>query len=216
MSNPYRFEPSVEVVYADIAEPDELQSYRRSNPIPGLYAGEMPNIEIILKRPTFSFPEDCHGRFDFVFSSNVLEHHPNPAFFLLDQLNVLKIGGVLYCKIPNKHFMYDRPRAITSLETFKRKFEESNFTISPEEAREIVTQTDSHPNYDLLKIDVDANARRMVEAGDGTHHLSVFEDSNTFDLINFVQLKRRDVYISHFSAQCKENIEFALKVIPRI
>jgi hypothetical protein len=83
MSNPYRFDPSVEVVYADIAEPDELRSYRKSNPIPGLYSGAMPDIGILLPRPTFSFPECHHGQFDFVFSSNVLEHHPNPAFSLL-------------------------------------------------------------------------------------------------------------------------------------
>lgn len=212
MSNPYAFHASNNVVYADIATEQELREYRKGNPIVGLYAGPMPPIEIILTRPTFSFPEEYQGRFDFVFSSNVLEHHPNPVFFLLDQLKVLRGGGIVYCQVPNKNFMYDAPRNPTQSQVFVDKYFSGKFEVSIDEAREIVTGTGPHKHYDLLKQNVEESVRGIVAAKDGTHHINVFERQNTYELLEFIMKKRKDVDIAHFSCLSNAMIEFALKI----
>jgi SAM-dependent methyltransferase len=211
MSAPYRFHPFAKVRYADIAPPEMLREFRKENPIPGLYAGEIPPVDILLSLPQFRFPEKEYESYDFVYSSNVLEHHPNPIFFLLDQSKLLRRGGVLFVKIPNKKYMYDSKRATTTIEILEKKYLSEVFSMTVAEARDIIENTGAHMFYDILKKDVDGNAARIAASNDGTHHITVFDEKNTADLIIYLLKRLSHFSLEHFSARKNDNIEFALR-----
>ena len=54
---------------------------------------------------------DC---FDYIVSSHVIEHTPNPLKFLSDVWAMLKPGGLLFLVIPDKRFTFDVNRPITT------------------------------------------------------------------------------------------------------
>ena len=54
---------------------------------------------------------DC---FDYIVSSHVIEHTPNPLKFLSDVWAMLKPGGLLFLIIPDKRFTFDVRRPITT------------------------------------------------------------------------------------------------------
>ena len=62
----------------------------------------MVDVEFILKPPKFLLESVSENTFDFVYSSHVIEHTPNPISALNDQLRVTKPGGMIYAVMPNK------------------------------------------------------------------------------------------------------------------
>lgn len=68
---------------------------------------------------------DLKHRFDACISSNVVEHSPNPIFFLLNCYFITKIGGYQYHAIPHYKYTYDMYRKPTPfshfIDDFKKK-----------------------------------------------------------------------------------------------
>jgi SAM-dependent methyltransferase len=62
------------------------------------------------------------GTLDYLCSSHVLEHLPDPIGALLEWHRVLRPGGLLYLVVPDKRFTFDEPRAVTSVEHMLRDF----------------------------------------------------------------------------------------------
>lgn len=90
------------------------------------YAGSkrgpfVKSVDLIAAAPPYSFLDD--DVFDFVVSSHVLEHMPNPGLALAEWLRVTRPGGVVYSVIPNKNRTFDRRRATTPVDTIMRAFE---------------------------------------------------------------------------------------------
>jgi SAM-dependent methyltransferase len=67
------------------------------------------------------FPE---GKFDFLIISHVLEHVANPVKVLRAVFRVVRQGGLVVLAIPDKHFTFDRERAITAFEHLWKDFED--------------------------------------------------------------------------------------------
>lgn len=67
-------------------------------------------------------PKLCH-KFDAVISSNVVEHAPNPIFFLLNCYFITKEDGYQYHAIPHYEYTYDMYRKPTSFKHFIEDFE---------------------------------------------------------------------------------------------
>jgi len=61
-------------------------------------------------------------RFDALISSNVIEHSPNPIFFLLNAYLLTKQNGYQFHAIPNYRYTFDRFRKPTELEHFISDF----------------------------------------------------------------------------------------------
>jgi len=72
------------------------------------------------------------SRYDFIISSNCLEHIANPLKALKEWIRVLKKGGVLLLVIPNKKYCFDHNRSITEfshlLLDFQNNIEEDDLT----------------------------------------------------------------------------------------
>lgn len=56
------------------------------------------------------------GTLDFIVSSHVFEHFPNPLGALREWTKKLKVGGVIVMAVPDKNFTFDKPRPITNLD----------------------------------------------------------------------------------------------------
>jgi SAM-dependent methyltransferase len=74
-------------------------------------AARIRRVHVVAARPPYGF--FCDGAFDFVVSSHVLEHMPNPGLAVEEWLRVTRPGGVVFAVLPNRERTFDRPRATT-------------------------------------------------------------------------------------------------------
>ncbi len=70
-----------------------------------------------------SLPDLKDSELDYVCSSNVLEHLTNPIKAILEWLRILKPGGIIWLKIPDKRKTFDSTRERTKLEHLIADFE---------------------------------------------------------------------------------------------
>jgi SAM-dependent methyltransferase/uncharacterized protein YbaR (Trm112 family) len=83
------------------------------------------------------------GTLDYLCSSHVLEHLPDPIAALHEWHRVLRPGGLLYLVVPDKRFTFDEPRPVTTVEHFLRDFEEGTTDAdAAAHVDEFVFQTD--------------------------------------------------------------------------
>ena len=61
-------------------------------------------------------PEFATGRYDFLLSSNCLEHIANPLKALVEWRRVIKAGGASILVVPNKQNNFDHRRPVTTFE----------------------------------------------------------------------------------------------------
>ena len=148
---PYLFNEDCKLKYADIFENSKLRSILDDLPLDNLYDQQLINIEYILKSPKFLLDSVKSNTFDFVYSSHVLEHTPNPIAALNDQLRIVKSGGIVYVAMPNKKNTFDRTRKVTPADVLINKFENEIFNHTIDEALDVIKNTDSHALYEPHK-----------------------------------------------------------------
>lgn len=102
---------------------------------------------------------------DYLCSSHVLEHLPNPLAALIEWHRVLRPGGLLYLVVPDKRFTFDAPRALTAPEHLLRDFLVARTTAgSIQHIREFVYETDwSRLQPGCLPADVEKNRRKAYD-----------------------------------------------------
>tara|TARA_B100001093_G_C26698719_1_gene958058 strand:- start:216 stop:959 length:744 start_codon:yes stop_codon:yes gene_type:complete len=184
MSSPYSgFSSSTKVKYADIYTSSELRRIISSLNVDGMYEKKIVETDILLKAPTYSLCDAVKEEVNFVYSSNVFEHHPNPIYSLLDQLKCTT--DVVYLVIPNKNYTYDKNRATTSIKTLTDKYENEIFSNSIEEAIDVIVGTYNHPVYDIYKNDIDKYSKEMIEKKEGIHHFYTYDLSNVLDILAY-------------------------------
>jgi SAM-dependent methyltransferase len=64
------------------------------------------------------------GTLDYLCSSHVIEHLPDPIAALHEWHRVLRPGGLLYLVAPDRRYTFDAPRATTTVEHLLRDFRE--------------------------------------------------------------------------------------------
>ena len=120
-------------------------------PSENLYDKKLVELDYILKPPKFFLEDIEDNKFDFVYSSQVLEHTPNPIAAIIEQLRIVNKNGIVYAVLPNKRYTYDRLRKITPAKDLIKKFENQIFDHTVEEALDVVENSDSHKLYELHK-----------------------------------------------------------------
>ncbi|WP_414663855.1 methyltransferase domain-containing protein [Horticoccus sp. 23ND18S-11] len=108
-----------------------LEIGAHTNPVTGLspfytdavasYAGSAGRVDFLADARALPLPD---GTLDYLCSSHVLEHLPDPIAALHEWHRVLRPGGWLYLVVPDKRFTFDEPRATTSCEHLLRDFRE--------------------------------------------------------------------------------------------
>lgn len=211
MSSPYKgFSSATSIKYADIFSSKELREIISSLDVDGMYEKDIVNTDILLKAPEYSLFDVITEQVNFVYSSNVFEHHSNPIYCLIDQIKCINIG-VVYLVIPNKNYTYDRRRSLTSIDKLIDKYERDIFSHTIDEAMDVIVGTDKHPIYDLYKNDPEKYSRDMIEKKEGIHHYYTYDLSNMLALIDYVQQKV-NFKISYISAEDSCDLHFALRI----
>ena len=127
-----------------------LEIGAHTNPVAGLFpfytdavvdfAGAAGRVDFLSDARALPLPDNT---LDYLVSSHVLEHLPDPLAALHEWHRVLRPGGLLYLVVPDKRFTFDEPRPLTSAEHLLRDFHEGT---TADDARihvdEFVFQTD--------------------------------------------------------------------------
>lgn len=119
------------------------------------------------------------GRYDAVVTSNVIEHSPNPVWFLLNLYYIGKPKGYQYHAIPHYQYTYDIHRIPTTLEHIILDFEtftgQNDTTHTQDYVQSAIDkhgwQREFHKKYPLIYPYI---------------HFHVFDESNTRSLFEFI------------------------------
>lgn len=189
-------ELDAQVIYADVCNNATM-----TRVLHGLRGGpyydcdKLVEPSIILQPPHYYIPID-NDRLDFVYSSHVLEHSPNPVAALYDQLRVVRNDGTVYVIVPNRRRTYDFRRPATAVTKLLRKFEHNDFTFAPADASELLWGTTGHAHHQ------DKTPERLaeIEATPGPHHYTVFTPASVLELVAAI-MPRFNCEMVYFNAE---------------
>ncbi len=99
-------------------------------PIPGIhpiyvdratsFAGKSTTADVIADAAQLPF---AAGALDYVASSHLLEHLPDPVRALVEWHRVVRAGGWIYLVVPDRRYTFDRQRECTPVEHMLSDFE---------------------------------------------------------------------------------------------
>lgn len=210
-NNPYPFGRSNKVFYADIGDEAEVENILEKGFRigPAISKSNYAKVDYVLTAPKYDFKQISDNYFDFIYSDNVLEHTPNPIFYLIEQLRITKVGGFVYAVIPNKEFTFDKRRMPTTLQILIEKYEQAIFNHSIGEALDVIQNTIDFPKEIMGKDSELEYAEKMLKANDGSFHFHVFDTKNTLDMLNYV-CEIAGASLEYFSGPDHKHIHFAL------
>lgn len=200
------FDLDATVIYADIADPTTMTAQLKDCEGRTYLNRQLVDVKLILEPPFYNFRGIEPNTVDFCVSSNVVEHHPNPMYFLLEQLRIIKPFGVLYAAIPNKEKTYDRGRIATPVAMLESRLVNFEFSRPFNLALDIVRNTIEHEDYRNQGHDM---AQRLVEQPDGHHHFFTFDPDSTLSMIS--NLARYQKFQLIYFNLDGTNIHFALQ-----
>lgn len=129
-------------------------------------------------------------KYDFVLSSNNIEHIANPLKAVSEFIRILKRGGVLVLVVPNKKYTFDHDREDTLFEHVKKDYENN------------VSEDDlSHLDEILAKHDLNMDIKMSFEefrnrSNDNYHnrclHHHVFSIGLLRDIAQFFNMQIED------------------------
>ena len=92
-----------------------------------------------------------NSKYDFIISSNCLEHVANPLKAIEEWIRVVKKGGLLLLVLPNKEYCFDHNRSVTEFSHLLKDYE-NNITEND------LTHLDEILNLHDLKMDKPAGS----------------------------------------------------------
>ena len=112
-------------IWEGLISEGETYNFYRKKPLGYQYISETTDLNKI---------NDNH--YDFLLSSNCLEHSANPLKAILEWRRIIKNDGELILVVPKKNFNFDHKRRDTDfntlLEAYKNDFDESNLNALDE------------------------------------------------------------------------------------
>ena len=139
-----------------------------TKPTPGLapyytdsvaaYVGTATHVDFLADARALPLADDT---LDYLCSSHVLEHLPDPIAALLEWHRVLRPGGWLYLVVPDKRFTFDEPRAVTSVAHLLQDFRDAT---TARESLEHVDEFVLHTHWHHLRPESDPANRKAEQA----------------------------------------------------
>ena len=134
---------------------------------------------------------------DFVMSSHVLEHLPNPAVAIEEWMRVVKPGGIVFFIVPDMRYTFDKKRKLTPIEDLLEKYKLKTNKVPYEAYDEFVNLTFDETGYSKEFI------QKMYEDQANIHVHTFTEESliglcnALIDIIGFKisSYKRNDMHI---------------------
>ncbi|WP_158806322.1 class I SAM-dependent methyltransferase [Acidisoma sp. L85] len=193
------FDLEATVIYLDREDMSRLKRSYSGDP----REAHIQAPQLVAKSIPYSFI--AAEAFDFVLSSHVLEHFPNPGMALEEWLRITKPGGIIYAILPNRDKTFDAPRAITSSDVLMNAF------ISRDNTAPLEQYIDFYANHTLAP-GTARFEREVVERHWRTAvsiHVYTFTPESVSEFLRALQTKLA-FDIVHEDAE-KINIHFALR-----
>lgn len=124
-----------------------------------------------------------NNTYDFVIANHMIEHCQNPIGAIQNFLRVLKIGGILYMGVPNKHYTFDRDRPLTSLEHLIQDYKQGPEWSKQSHYEEYVRLVDKMPAQQV------AERMKLLLNMDYSIHFHVWQPDTFFELLCYCQDK---------------------------
>lgn len=114
LNKPFFHKSDFNVYYADINSTEDVKSIYSSYNSNEEFINSIVDIDYVIKESYEDTFKDSGEKFDYVFSSHVLEHVPDPIQYLIDISKILSDNGKLCLLLPNKEFTFDHFRENSS------------------------------------------------------------------------------------------------------
>jgi len=141
---------------------------------------EMRDRKTVILDMHFAYLDDTlKQKYDATISSNVIEHSPNPIWFMLNFHHITKDNGYQYHAIPNYRYTFDEFREPTALAHL----------ISDFEAMTWFDDTTHNEDYALSAIEKNGRQREFHKVYPISYpyiHTHVFDESNVRELIEYI------------------------------
>jgi hypothetical protein len=134
---------------------------------------------IILDMHFASLDSSLKNMFDSAISSNVIEHSPNPIWFLLNFHFITKENGFQFHAIPNYRYTFDQFRAPTPVAHLIADFEKMTW----------FDDTSHNEDYRMSAIEKHGHQRSFHEKYPVSYpfiHFHVFDESNVKELLEYM------------------------------
>lgn len=148
------------------------------------YFGKPIKVDYLADVTNLYFAKD--GEFDFVCSSHVLEHIPNPIKAMYEWIRVIKEGGIVYCGVPDMRFSSDHKRKRTPLRHLIDDYEHNVGQHDITHIQEFVENWDESMDWDFNREQFLRNIRRNPSLH-AHHHVWVKKD--IMNLFKYVGLE---------------------------
>lgn len=181
-----------------------LPLYRKAGSVDGVnFSGSTVWEGAIVSGHTFAYLPECRGlqfiadatdlsqiesaSYDFVLSSNCLEHVANPIKALLEWRRVIRPGGALILVVPNKASNFDHNRPFTTFEHILDDYERATAEQDLTHLDEILALHDLSMDPPAGSFD-EFKARSLANFENRTLHHHVFEPATIGKMLHYVGL----------------------------
>jgi SAM-dependent methyltransferase len=149
---------------------------------------------VTFRKTIISEASDLNGiesnSYDFVASSNVIEHLTNPLRALLEMKRVVRPGGLVIAIVPHKDVTFDHRRPVTSLDSLIQIFKNNPLEgdVSHLDLDEIFRDYDLE--LDLTAGDLDSFKKRTFNNKQNRAlHQTVFDTQLLLEMFNWAEMK---------------------------
>lgn len=140
------------------------------------FAGSAGRVDFLSDARALPVADDT---LDYLCSSHVLEHLPDPIAALHEWHRVLRPGGWLYLVVPDKRFTFDHPRPVTSAAHMLEDFRAARTAAtSLEHVDEFIYQTD----WSLLHADTPVAERPARQLAARNRYLHDIRNGRPIDI----------------------------------
>ncbi len=105
------------IKYADILSTTDLKEFFKADH--NVVSANIVDVSFVIKNCDLS---TIGEKFDYIISSHVFEHVPNPVSWLQQASNLLQSNGVLSLVIPDRRYTFDKNRPMTSVGQLLERF----------------------------------------------------------------------------------------------
>ena len=168
-----RLNINADVKIVDFIDTETLKENYKTDP--NINVDDIWPVDIVAN--AWSMPTVKNNSVDFVASSHVLEHLPNPAIAIEEWIRVVKPGGIVFFIVPDMRYTFDKKRKLTPVEELLEKYKTKTDKVTYKAYEDFVTLTYEHTNYSADSI------QKMYE-DQSNIHVHTFTDESLLGLCN--------------------------------